>query len=159
MVWFSNPFVFAVWLETTLRIWFGHWRMVYVMWIAMELLPVKQLVQKMLQGAAREEAEEERGRFGLACPAELLMIIIGLVSNVPMQMSDLPPHARCAINCVDENQLETHVVCSKCQHTAEMESVIWVMCWFLFVRPLNITGRMGVSVTKKCYPPCNSYWV
>ena len=76
--------------------------MVYAMWIAMELLPVKQRVQKMLQGAAREEAEEERGRFELACPAELLMIIIGLVSNVPMRMSDLPLHARCATNRVDD---------------------------------------------------------
>lgn len=105
--------------------------MVYVMWIAMELLPVKQRVQKMLQGVAREEAEEERGRFELACPAELLMIIIGLVSSVPMPMLDLPLLARCAISRADENPLETHVFCTKANTPkAEMESVILVMCWF-----------------------------
>lgn len=32
-----------------------------------------------------------------------MMIVIGVASIVPMQMSDLPPHARCAINNVDEN--------------------------------------------------------
>lgn len=69
----------------------------------MELLPAKQHFQKMLQGVARGEAEEERGLFELAYPAEWLMIIIGLVSNAPMQMSDLPLLARCATNNVDEN--------------------------------------------------------
>jgi hypothetical protein len=44
--------------------------MVYVMWIAMKLLPAKQQVQKLLQGAVREKAEEERGHLKLACPAE-----------------------------------------------------------------------------------------
>ena len=95
-------FVLAVWLETTLRIWWGHWRMVYPMWTVMGLLRAKQRVPKMEQGAARGEEEEEKQLFELAYLAEWLMTIIGLVNIVPMQMLGLPPHARCAINSGDE---------------------------------------------------------
>jgi len=47
-------------------------------------------------------------------------------------------YARCAINSVND-PLETHAFCSKANTPkAEMESVIIVMCWFLFVRLFNI---------------------
>ena len=94
--------VLTVWLETTLRIWWGHWRMVYLMWIVMGLLRAKQRAPKTPQGAARGEEEEEKQLFELAYLAEWLMTIVGLVNIVPMQMLGLPPHARCAINSGDE---------------------------------------------------------
>ena len=76
--------------------------MVWLMWIVMELLPAKRRAQKMLQGAARGEVEEEKRLFELPYPAEILMIIIGLVNSVPTRMLGLPPHAKCAINSVDK---------------------------------------------------------
>lgn len=68
----------------------------------MELPPVKQQAQQMLQGAARGKVEEERELSEPACPAERLMIIIGFVSIVPLQMSNLPRHVRFATNSVDD---------------------------------------------------------
>lgn len=78
--------------------------MVYLMWTVMELRSARQRAQEMRQGAARGKPEEERELFEpAACPAERLMIVIGVARFVPLQMSNLPLHARFAINRVGEN--------------------------------------------------------
>ncbi|CAJ2660986.1 unnamed protein product [Trifolium pratense] len=72
-----------------------------------------------------------------------------------MQMPDRPPHAICAIDSVDENQLETCLLLKGASNTpkAEMGSVIIIMCWFL-CKAISYKRDEGGKSRKKCYPPC-----
>jgi hypothetical protein len=58
-----------------------------------------------MEGAARGEVEGEKHLLlEWVVQAKVVMVaFIGLVSNVPMPMSSLPPDARCATSSADEN--------------------------------------------------------
>lgn len=57
-----------------------------------------------MEGAARGEVEGEKHLLELVVQVKVLTVaFIGLVSNVPMPMSSLPPDARCATSSAGEN--------------------------------------------------------
>jgi hypothetical protein len=57
-----------------------------------------------MEGAARGEVEGGKHLLELVVQIQVLTVaFIGLVSNVPMPMSSLPPDARCATSSTGEN--------------------------------------------------------
>jgi hypothetical protein len=82
-------------------------------------------------------------------------MIIGLVSNVPMQTSNLPPHARCAIISVDENPLEAHVFCLKGPTHQKLYGVgNYSFMLVSFCKAIYYKQDEGGNSRKKCYAPC-----